>query len=153
MFGLGGGELLVILLFAFLIFGPDKLPEVGKSVGRAVRKLRSLTDEVSDAVEENVYKPIKQAMEEGEREETVVATASSAASAPKVQGAAATAGATGAGGSESVPTVPAPRESFAQRKARLEQEAAQREAAQREAAQSTAQGSTQREDAGQGVDR
>ena len=128
MFGLGGGELLVILLFAFLIFGPDKLPEVGKSVGKAVRKLRSLTDEVSDAVEENVYKPIKQAMEEGEREETVVATASSAPSAPVSVGAV------------EPDAAPAPRESFAQRKARLEREAAEREAAQQQAAQQQAAG-------------
>ncbi|MDA8424033.1 MAG: twin-arginine translocase TatA/TatE family subunit, partial [Nitrospiraceae bacterium] len=36
MFGLGIGELLVIFVIALVVFGPKKLPEIGRSVGRAM---------------------------------------------------------------------------------------------------------------------
>lgn len=41
----GGGELLVILGVAFLLFGPQKMPEIGRSVGRALRELHKVRDE------------------------------------------------------------------------------------------------------------
>ena len=37
MFGLGVGEVLIILVVAFLMFGPKQLPEVGRQVGKAVK--------------------------------------------------------------------------------------------------------------------
>ena len=37
MFGLGAGEVLIILIIAFLLFGPKQLPEVGRQVGKAVK--------------------------------------------------------------------------------------------------------------------
>jgi len=37
MFGLGFPELMVILVIALLVFGPSKLPSVGKSIGEAIR--------------------------------------------------------------------------------------------------------------------
>ena len=40
MFGIGGFELFIILLFAFLIFGPDKLPEIAKTLGAALNKFK-----------------------------------------------------------------------------------------------------------------
>ena len=38
MFGIGETELALILIFAFMIFGPDKLPGMGKTLGRALRQ-------------------------------------------------------------------------------------------------------------------
>lgn len=38
---LGFGELLLILAIALIVFGPDKLPDIGKHLGRAVRSFRS----------------------------------------------------------------------------------------------------------------
>jgi len=40
MFGLGVGELLVILVIVLIIFGAGKLPEIGDSLGRGVRNFR-----------------------------------------------------------------------------------------------------------------
>jgi sec-independent protein translocase protein TatA len=45
MFGLGIPELLVIFVIALVVFGPKKLPELGKSIGRAMSEFKSATDE------------------------------------------------------------------------------------------------------------
>jgi len=51
MFGLGVTEVLVILVVAFLLFGPQQLPEVGRQVGRAVKGLKDATEDVRKSVE------------------------------------------------------------------------------------------------------
>jgi Tat protein translocase TatB subunit len=43
---LGPAEILVILIVALIVFGPKKLPEVGRQVGSAVRELRRMQDSV-----------------------------------------------------------------------------------------------------------
>lgn len=40
MFGIGLPELMVILVFALIFFGPGKLPEVGRGLGQALREFR-----------------------------------------------------------------------------------------------------------------
>ena len=45
MFGLGMPERILILVIALVIFGPSKLPEMGASVGKAIREFRSATKE------------------------------------------------------------------------------------------------------------
>ena len=47
MFGIGGLELFLILLFGFLLFGPDKLPAIAQTVGKAIAKFRSAQEEMS----------------------------------------------------------------------------------------------------------
>jgi len=55
MFGnIGLPELLIILAIALLIFGPKKLPEVGKSIGRALREFRRTSDEIKEKIEEEI---------------------------------------------------------------------------------------------------
>lgn len=44
MFGLGVPELVVILVIVLVIFGPKKLPEIGKAVGQGIRELKKATD-------------------------------------------------------------------------------------------------------------
>lgn len=54
MFGLSGFELAVILLVAFLLFGPEKLPELAKILGKAIGKFREAQAEVNDVIKDNV---------------------------------------------------------------------------------------------------
>jgi len=55
MFGnIGFPELLVILVIALLVFGPKKLPEVGRSLGKALREFRKTSDEIKEKIEEEI---------------------------------------------------------------------------------------------------
>lgn len=55
MFGsLGFQEILLILVVALLVFGPKKLPEVGKSIGKAMREFRKTSDEIKGKIEEEI---------------------------------------------------------------------------------------------------
>ena len=50
MFGIGFTEFVIILIFGFLVFGPDKLPKIAKTVGHAVGKFRAIQKEAKGAV-------------------------------------------------------------------------------------------------------
>ncbi|MCI9129462.1 MAG: twin-arginine translocase TatA/TatE family subunit [Eggerthellaceae bacterium] len=47
MFGIGGFELFLILLFGFLIFGPEKLPQIANTIGKAIARFRTAQEEMS----------------------------------------------------------------------------------------------------------
>lgn len=57
MFGIGGFELFIILLFGFLLFGPDKLPEMAKTLGAALRKFKQAQAEMESVIKEEVLDP------------------------------------------------------------------------------------------------
>ena len=51
MFGLGAGEILIILVIAFLLFGPKQLPEVVRQVGKAVKGFKNTAEDLRKTVE------------------------------------------------------------------------------------------------------
>ncbi len=51
MFGLGPAEIIVILVVALVIFGPKKLPELGKSLGQGIREFRRGTSGLKEELE------------------------------------------------------------------------------------------------------
>ena len=55
MFDIGLQEMLVIGVLALLVFGPSKLPELGRMVGRAMREFRRASDEFRNTVETNLH--------------------------------------------------------------------------------------------------
>lgn len=54
MGSLGAGELLLIFLVALLLFGPGKLPELGRALGKAAKEFRKAETEVREAFSESV---------------------------------------------------------------------------------------------------
>ncbi|MGD9852578.1 MAG: twin-arginine translocase TatA/TatE family subunit [Nitrospirales bacterium] len=69
MFGLGAMEILVILVIAFLLFGPKELPEIGKQVGKAVKGFKETTEDLRQSVEPEInmitqeFKSVEQDLE------------------------------------------------------------------------------------------
>ena len=51
---LGFTEMLVIFIVALLVFGPKKLPELGKSLGKGIREFKKASDELKSSWEEQV---------------------------------------------------------------------------------------------------
>ncbi len=55
MFGsIGPMELILIFVIALLVFGPKKLPEIGRSVGKAIREFKKTSDEIKGRIEEEI---------------------------------------------------------------------------------------------------
>ena len=63
MFGIGDQELFLIILFAFLLFGPDKLPGMGRTIGRALRQFRTAQEGVTKVVQSEIIDPIQNVSE------------------------------------------------------------------------------------------
>lgn len=116
MFGIGETELVLILLFAFMIFGPDKLPGMGKTLGRALRQFRNAQEGFSQVVQTEIVDPATEAMSDSPKKPNRQRQASLDEDADiEVEG------------GEKV--APKKTESFAERKRRLEEERKAAEAA------------------------
>lgn len=113
MFGIGEGELAIIVVFGFLLFGPDKLPQMGRTIGRAIRQFRETQEKMTAVVQSEIIDPV-----------------SEAASAPvKPKKAAATDDDSDADEDAAGTAAPAKKETFAERRARLAAEKAASESA------------------------
>jgi sec-independent protein translocase protein TatB len=62
MFGLGMGELIVILAIALIFLGPKRLPDVASSLGKAIRSFRKATNDLTSQLEidDEVKKPLRE---------------------------------------------------------------------------------------------
>lgn len=113
MFGIGEGELAIIVVFGFLLFGPDKLPQMGRTIGRAIRQFRETQEKMTAVVQSEIIDPV-----------------SEAASAPvKPKKAAAVDDDSDADEDAVEAAAPAKKETFAERRARLAAEKAASEGA------------------------
>ena len=54
MFGLGMPELVVIFVIALIVFGPKKLPDLGKALGRGLAEFKRATQDVKESIESEV---------------------------------------------------------------------------------------------------
>ena len=145
MFGIGGFELFIILIFGFLIFGPDKLPEIAKTVGKGIARFREAQQEMNDTLGgeklidlDNPDEPFKNPIETLDRiakrqEERQAGTSASASSSSAAGAGKASGSQQGTATAESA-SGEAKAESFTERKARYERERAARKAAEAEAA-------------------
>ncbi len=51
---LGAGEILLIVVFILIFFGPKKIPEIAQGLGKGIREFRKATREIQDVVEREV---------------------------------------------------------------------------------------------------
>lgn len=107
MFGIGEGELAIIVVFGFLLFGPDKLPQMGRTIGRAIRQFRETQEKMTAVVQSEIIDPV-----------------SEAASAPVKPKKAAVDDDSDADEDAAETAAPAKKETFAERRARLAAEKA-----------------------------
>ena len=54
MFGLGGTEIVIILVVALLLFGAKNLPQLGRSLGQGIREFKSGVSEVKTDIEKSL---------------------------------------------------------------------------------------------------
>lgn len=116
MFGIGEGELAIIVVFGFLLFGPDKLPQMGRTIGRAIRQFRETQEKMTAVVQSEIIDPVSEAASAPAKPKKTAVDDDSDADEDATETAA-----------------PAKKETFAERRARLAAEKAASEGAAEEA--------------------
>lgn len=56
MFGIGANELVLIIIFGFILLGPDKLPAMAKTIGRAIARFRAARSEMDKVIQDEILK-------------------------------------------------------------------------------------------------
>ena len=51
MFGIGGGELIFILFVVLMLFGSDKVPEIARTMGKAMAQLKNATNDIKNEIQ------------------------------------------------------------------------------------------------------
>lgn len=75
MFGIGVPELILILIIGLVVFGPGKLPEVGRAVGKSIREFKKATTAVSEELDAAPEKSRREVKAETKTEEKAEAGA------------------------------------------------------------------------------
>lgn len=112
MFGIGEGELAIIVVFGFLLFGPDKLPQMGRTIGRAIRQFRETQEKMTAVVQSEIIDPVSEAASAPVKPKKTAVDDDSDADEDAVE-----------------TVAPAKKETFAERRARLAAEKAASEGA------------------------
>ena len=55
MFGISGTELLIVSLFAFIIFGPDKIPEIARTASKAIAMFKRTQEDMERTIKAEMY--------------------------------------------------------------------------------------------------
>ncbi len=54
MFGIGGGELIFIIFIALMLFGSDKIPDIARTMGKAMSQFKNATNEIKSEIQKGV---------------------------------------------------------------------------------------------------
>lgn len=54
MFGIGGGELVFIMFIVLMLFGADKVPEMARTMGKAMAQLKNATNDIKSEIQKGV---------------------------------------------------------------------------------------------------
>ncbi|MDY2778061.1 MAG: twin-arginine translocase TatA/TatE family subunit [Collinsella sp.] len=111
MFGISSTELMIIAIFGFLLFGPDKLPQMGHTIGRALRQFRETQERMTSVVQAEVIDPMTAAAQAPLKPKGAASSADATDDDADIEEGAATA-------------APRRKETFAERRARLAAEKA-----------------------------
>ena len=71
IFGVGLPEVTVILVIALLIFGPKKLPELGKQLGKTLKSLKKASNEFQNEIDKVINEPEEKAIEESNKTDNI----------------------------------------------------------------------------------
>jgi sec-independent protein translocase protein TatA len=70
-FNISGGEIFIIILVIFIIFGPDKIPEIARWIGKGMNEVKKATNEIKEEIEKetgDITKITKQLKKDIEKE-------------------------------------------------------------------------------------
>jgi len=64
----GGGELLLILIAVFLLFGPKKIPEIARGIGKGMHEFQKATKDITEEIENSKNEIVENSTEIDDRE-------------------------------------------------------------------------------------
>lgn len=72
MFNIGMSEMILVFIVALIVFGPDRLPEIARTLGKSVNELKKMGNDIVDAATETKDTAKKRQSDRNERSRRVV---------------------------------------------------------------------------------